>query len=122
MCFVVGHFYSEKEARNYKPKIAETNIVVYKKLIEDDDGTLISPYRGFKYEMNELCQIKRFGKKITFHNKLWYLDIHRGLHSYIEKGQSTFYLYSAIVPKGSLYYSNSREIVSNQLIIKRKCV
>ncbi len=44
------------------------------------------------------------------------------LHSYIEKGQSTFYLYSAIVPKGSLYYSNSREIVSNQLIIKRKCV
>jgi len=105
-----------------KPYIAKEDIIVYKALFKTGKQ-ILSPYRGFPYILKELYQTNLGIPFVTtnFSPKL----IYEGFHSYINRKYATDRwpeVYKCIIPKGSQYYidSDQEEIVSNQIIIKRK--
>ena len=108
------------------PRIAFTDLYVIKVLV-DDYGQLMSPFQEFPYSINTL-----YSQKIIVEDSKHYLknffDIQYGLHSCTVNGLHymklvKFYnseLYLAKIPRGSLYYKDSSEVVSNNLIILNK--
>lgn len=108
------------------PKIALTDLYVIKVLV-DDYGQLMSPFQEFPYSINTLYSQKIIveDSKLPFKN---FFDIECGLHSCTVNGLRymqlvQFYnseLYLAKIPRGSLYYKDSSEVVSNNLIILNK--
>lgn len=114
-------------------KIADETIIVYKYLTKD----LRSPLQFYKYTRNKKAPEETLsttrGKKGQ--SNFWYII--RGYHSCrnIDFAKSYFYknlyfstihlnlrLYKCIIPKGAIYYRNEYgHIVSNTIIIKRKC-
>lgn len=109
---------------NSKPLIAKKNIAVYKILDKD----MYSIFYGYEYKLNQLnkthINIEKAGHlfKINsgfhaYHNKIDVIDHffkHHLNHSY-------YMICKAVIPKGSEYYiGDDRDIVSNQLIIKRR--
>lgn len=114
-----------------KPKIAKEDIIVYKVLV-NYGNRLHSPYQWYLYKLNELVTIDKFGIDYSrINTKLFF--IYEGLHSYISKELAfkeqkswvpieNISVYEGIVPKGSEYYvsKDRTELVSNNLIIKRK--
>lgn len=105
-----------------EPYIAKKDIVVYKAL-NKTGKQIFSPFQQFSYILKKLYQTD-FG--ITFGQT--FVDkklINEGFHGYINRKYAIFRwpnVYKCIIPKGSLYYISSdlQEIVSNQLIVKRK--
>lgn len=111
------------------PKIALTDLYVIKVLV-DDYRQLMSPFQEFPYSINTLYSqkiiVKDFKHKHSLEN---FFDIEYGLHSCTVNGLhymqlvQQFYnseLYLAKIPKGSLYYKDSSEVVSNNFIILNK--
>ena len=85
--------------------IAKKDIYVWKYLIFEN-GVLLSPYRGYKYEIDELVKVK-FSKK-----ELNEMSVSIGLHTYrnlmsvfsINKDERNDYVVAkCIIPKGSRY-------------------
>ena len=110
------------------PYTANKDIVVYKILLKSFFGEIVSPYLGFVYKLRTLYSTSLSVRQSLYSNKLYLID--EGLHAYtsIDKAEKeiTYFsranIYRCIIPKGSLYYVNEKdnEIVSNQLIVKRK--
>lgn len=110
------------------PYTANKNIVVYKILLKSFFGKIVSPYWDFVYKLRTLYSTSLSVRQSLYSNKLYLID--EGLHAYtsIDKAEKEIisfkraYIYRCIIPKGSLYYINKKdnEIVSNQLIVKRK--
>lgn len=104
-----------------EPYIAEKDITVYKALFKSGKR-IISPFINFPYTLNKLYQTNfKISPKAPLLPK--YID--EGFHEYRNKKYATdrwLEVYKCIIPKGSLYYisSDQEEIVSNQIIIKRK--
>lgn len=108
------------------PKIALTNLYVIK-VLENYNGQLMSPFQEFQYSINTLYSQKIIveDSKQSLKN---FFDIEYGLHSCTVNGLRymqlvQFYnseLYLAKIPRGSLYYKDSSEVVSNNLIILNK--
>ncbi len=95
-------------------KIASKDIVCYKKVdlyIMQTKVKLISYHKGFEYNLNTLYSINTFGKRKNRYDKN--IEIHRGFHSYRKNVGNV----KCIVPKGSKYYMNTDEIVSNSIKI-----
>lgn len=111
-----------------QPLVAEKDIVVYKFL--DDlyhDGFLYSSIRRSKYVLNKVYETKLVKKRDSIKPELY--CIYNGYHAFstligakLHKDYGR-YIYKAIIPKGSLYYTpikGCNDIVSNKIIIKRK--
>jgi len=107
MCFKVRTF-----GRSH---IAKRDIVCYKLLSRDNQA----PFFSFYYEKNEITpKVPLVVKK----NK----TIDYGYHSFrsltrIKRKSKLLYLYirTLIIPKGSIYYKNNKEFVSNQIMLKK---
>ena len=120
MCFFLS-------TANKKPKGAKKDLICYKTFYTQyDPGSsprYLSPYREFEYELNKVYRIfmwLKFPKeKKNLKNEL----INRGFHSYItlktcyEDGYDVF---KCIIPKGSKYFKNRTEYVSNRIKILEK--
>ena len=105
------------------PKIALTDLYVIK-VLENHNGQSMSPFQEFPYSINTLYSQKIIVEDSKYSLKNFF-DIVYGLHSctvnglhymQIVKFRNTE-LYLAKIPKGSLYYKDSSEVVSNNLII-----
>lgn len=108
------------------PRIAFTNLYVIK-VLENYDEQLMSPFQEFPYSINTLYSQKMIVED-SKHSLENFFDIEYGLHSctvnglhymQIVKFRNTE-LYLAKIPRGSLYYKDSSEVVSNNLIILKK--
>ncbi len=127
--------------------IAEKDIEVYK-ILHHVKGQLSSPFKYFKYTLNQLYQteIKSLAKylitdqtikilnriyKDANYTELVTLDSNffdEGFHTYINYDPKKLcdsydeHYYKAIIPKGSEYYIDIRRVamISNQLIILSK--
>ena len=116
------------ETYNKNPYTANKNIVVYKIMLKSFFEEIISPYWGFVYKLRTLYSTSLSVRQSLHSNKLYLIE--KGLHAYTSidkvKQEIEFFnkatIYRCIIPKGSLYYINEQdnEIVSNQLIVKRK--
>lgn len=117
-------------------KIAEEDIVVYKLLSKDLNGTYYSPWRYAPYKIGKL-----YTANIRYHERL--LDkgyeylikttiIEEGLHAYVDYSTailtsmmvpiSGLFIVKAIIPRGSMYVLGTRnEIVSTQLKLIEEC-
>ena len=119
MCFNRSILYPfKRKARKHK--------LVYKGLEQNRWATkrgsvqedYIAPYRGTKYEFGKL-----YDAVFTSQGK----SIYAGLHSF--RGKRIAHkelgwmpghdIFPAIIPKGSAYYTNFNEVVSEQLIVFR---
>lgn len=108
------------------PKIALTDLYVIK-VLENYNGQLISPFQEFPYSINTLYSQKIIVED-SKHSLENFFDIEYGLHSCTVKGLHYMQivklrnteLYLAKIPKGSLYYKDFSEVVSNNLIILNK--
>lgn len=129
MCLIITGFESRKKAREFykTPLIAKKDILVYKILQKYNNH---SPYyymkyeKGFLYYQDGKRQFSSYIMPLVFS---WNLEINQGLHSYKNKKVAEDCLFSVftdpsykivemIVPKGSKYFENDGEIVSNQLL------
>lgn len=107
------------------PRIAFTDLYVIKVLV-DDYGQLISPFLNFPYSINTLYNQKIIVEDLKNYSS--YFTIELGLHSYTVDGLDYFQTvnehlgqnFLAKIPRGSLYYTDSSEVVSNNLIILNK--
>jgi len=101
--------------------IARKDIICYKNVYSD----LMSQYQEFQYEYNiKYPKIKLF--KIENFTALF--DIYEGYHSYIKYNYAEYLcihnnliIIKCIIPKGSRYYMNTYEYVSNQIILIEPC-
>lgn len=114
-------------------KVAKETIIVYKYLTKN----LKSPIQFYQYTRNKkvseeiLSPIE--GKKGK--SNFWYIvtgyhsckDVNSAKDYFAESlkyatGYMDFRLYKCIIPKGAIYYKNEYgHIVSNTIVIKRKC-
>lgn len=105
-----------------EPYIAEKDIIIYKALFKDRKR-IVSPFQEFPYILKELYQTD-FNISFGLTN-ICPKFIHKGFHGYRNRKYATsrwLEVYKCVIPKGSQYYisSDQEEIVSNQIIIKRK--
>ncbi len=112
MCFI-------NEKRWTTAKVAENDIIVYKGLDREKDGTLSSPYRPrTKWTARSICKIKR--DFITFGKPY---NINKGFHSCKNAVQATRHaarVYKFCIPAGSLYWENHNEYVSDTIKLVKK--
>lgn len=120
MCFFVE---SNKELT------AKKDIICYKflQVVEEDSGMLVSPFIDHVYFLGE---INKLNKKLMTYNLGDAKLIHEGFHS----GNSfmiktwgdrpeifkNYSLFQCTIPKGSKYYKNEMEYVSDAIIINKK--
>lgn len=111
MCFYIDIMIQNKE------KIATRDLKAYKKLILLK-GDLKSPYRGRTYWVKGELKRARGWKS----NAEFYID--NGFHAYrtlaIARRNVGGDIFECIVPKGSKYFKNAEQIVSNQMTLKSK--
>lgn len=106
MCFIV------KGIR----QIAKKDIVVFKRGFEHGDF-MMSQYYGFTYVLKEL------NRKIELPDKKYGYEINKGYHSYNNVPSTTYtslHAFKCIIPKGTIYYENDNERVSENIIIVKK--
>ena len=129
MCLCV---YTAKHLINNSlvPKIADTDILVYKLLSLSSNGNIYTPYQGYRIDFKEGTFVypqTKIGKLNGISFFVPYID--EGIHSCFSKNAITrifnvrLYsnydnIYYAIIPKGSEYYIGmDGDIVSNNLIV-----
>jgi hypothetical protein len=127
--------------------VAEEDIVCYKEVTKLTAKTCLSYWTEFKYKFGKLynllnsCAVTTGGydntpdpEDITLQNKLFlddrlinkdlanYFEVHKGFHSFKFKKETDCIRPNVrcIIPKGSEYYQNETEYVSNQIIIVEK--
>ena len=82
---------------------------------------LISPYRSDKvWKEKERCIEEEFEKKSTAR------DLYDGFHSCKTAEDASYhsdFVYKFVIPKGSYYYENNTEYLSNQIYLQStKCI
>jgi hypothetical protein len=114
MCFTIDNWESPG------PKVAQEDIISYKIL----DGRRSPHYTFFEYEWNKPTEkvnlIITWGNMISegYHSYKKYKDIPK----YDNDSQSPpaqFRIYKMIIPKGTIYYENEKEYVSETITLKR---
>lgn len=116
MCF------TRKPYDKVRANIAKEDIFAYKWLKRDRKlKTLKSPYEDFQWKQGEVYTEKRFSEEVADRES----NIYRGFHSLLSIKHATVFavlaislrnchLYKVCIPKGSLYYINDSQIVSNK--------
>jgi hypothetical protein len=98
---------------------AKEDIICYKVLYYNENK-LYSVYRNFRYKINKTYRIFRWLKSDNEKEQLEFFSvISRGFHSYIEIPRCYLenVVVECIIPKGSKYYQNYCEYVSNKIKI-----
>lgn len=121
MCFQV---YDKHPVKH----IAEEHITVYKildKLLSEIFRCPVSLIQGFKYKLHKLYTLpeelevlkSKYNERLPI-NRTTY-SIYKGFHSYAQmpRAENPYLIAECIIPKGSVYYQNGNEIVSNQIIV-----
>jgi hypothetical protein len=119
------------------PLIADKDIIVYK-VLEDD---LKSPYMAFQFILNKLFSTSKEDKQILYEefnhiqlgkiktriysgyfHAFQYEEIANQEAAYLNiEEDGEYYIYEAIIPKGSKYYLGlNYQICSEEIIIKKK--
>lgn len=111
MCFYIDANIQATE------KIATRDLKAYKKL-NNLQGNLVSPFRhNTKWVKGELKKARGWKPNPDY-------TIDNGLHAYrtlaIARRNASGLIFECIVPKGSKYFENNEQIVSNQMILKYK--
>lgn len=110
-------------SNNLDEKSAISDMTCYKKLYMLDVDTYVSPCIGFKYQVDKLYELGGGLKKIPF---LYSNIVEQGFHSYkpnagvidhIGPSDNTV-IVECVIPKGSKYYENNYEYVSDAIIVK----
>lgn len=124
MCLRISKkFNTKREAVEFSknPSIAKRDIIVYKGLDDYSDSVYFTPHQQFPFHKG--FHYYQTGKKFTFEiissNSGHDCSIYRGLHSC--KNEKTAYdhgdtAFKMIIPKGSQYFENDEEYVSDNLI------
>lgn len=116
------------------PTVAEQDIEVYKVVIRDDDGTLLSPFQNFEYKVGErydgmliLNQIDNVENSVTIRSIIRLVEskvkdkklgsCHVGFHSFVSLEQlnevyttldgilaNRHVVLRCVIPKGETYY------------------
>lgn len=112
---------------NLHKYIAEKDIVCYK-IVNLRDNKIISYWYDFPYELNSKYTTQVLQPIPVLNGDIC---IEKGFHSYrnLDTAKEDTWLplteslviVKCIVPKGSEYYINSKEMVSNQIIIVEIC-
>lgn len=114
MCFIV---YSNKKLT------ANKNITCYKilEVVDEDSGMLLSQHREYVYFLGEL---NKLNKKLSIDGRGYYSTIHKGFHSYRNRNTVVYseniIIFQCTIPKGTKYYKNSMEYVSDAIIINKR--
>lgn len=97
--------------------IANKDITVFKIMRKAGINKCVSLVKEFEYKYEQLYTLDK-EIVVGFIDSLYI--IHKGFHSYVEGavGVNKNYTVKCIIPKGSEYYIDKDEIVSNQIIIK----
>lgn len=91
------------------------------------EGKYVTPYRQYPMELG--MHYYQTNQKFTFscnRGKIGRLDINRGLHSHVsfkiaeENRQFSEVIVKCIIPKGSQYFKNETDIVSDNLILLKE--
>ncbi len=110
-------------------QIAEKDIVCWKILKQSGrrDGIFYSIFQSFEWKRNVLYRTILTTSKVAYHSidDLYIPNcIEKGFHAYrnreLARGLTDFRLegvHKCIIPKGSRYFQNKEEIVSNQMIL-----
>lgn len=120
---------------------ATSDMVVYKILYKSKDNKLHGPFFGFdiSYKMNtkrheflsEMCPVVNFSSENL---ETDHYSSSSGLYSYTTKESarsiivhsflkpSRYKIYECVIPKGSSYITDGDVVVSDCIIIKRKCL
>lgn len=110
MCFWI-------EEGKEEPMVAQEDIIVYKYLRKAVLGGLISPLKIKWWTFVNKFFVRRV--RITANQ---FGEVHKGYHSYNTKDicwrSWDDNVYELIIPKGTKYYENSQERVSERLLIK----
>ena len=120
---------------------ATSDMVVYKILYKSKDNKLRGPFFGFdiSYKMNTKCHefLSEMYPVVKFLSENLETDHYSsssGLYSYTTKESarslivnnflkpSPYKIYKCIIPKGSSYITDGDVVVSDCIIIKRKCI
>ena len=117
MCFILSE--------DSKPKIAEEDIICYKivetVVLSPDIEEVASLFTGYVYTLGELNPKVIIKVANSF-------SIDKGYHSYIKRLEKSWYsssfshhreLVECTIPKGTLYYANDHEYVSENIIINK---
>lgn len=113
-----------------RAKTAKENITCYK-VIKNRNTHLISPFQDYRWYVGKLETIDKFEilESVVYKGLK---DIDKGLHAYKSFDLTIKRLYyfthipeklqihECIIPKGSKYYENGTEIVSNQMILGKR--
>jgi hypothetical protein len=101
--------------------IATENITVYKIATSFMWGLICKPsFHNYLYIKNKLQ--RKIDLYVNYND-----SIDEGYHSYKNSETAKYFvlgnqsIFEFIIPKGSEYYENNTEIVSNQIIYKGKC-
>jgi hypothetical protein len=111
MCF--------KTTRSSLKKIAKTNIECWK-YVDEINNAYSSPYRSFIYRLKK--RAKKVAIKKICHPTIKEYGIYKGYHSYksfnIAKDEwNANGIHKFIIPKGTCYYANRKEYVSETIIL-----
>lgn len=110
MCLIINKLPNRESARKRKPRIAQKDIVVYKRLVRNDDGSFGAPYYPMEYKPRRTYRVKQFSKAWYKLTSEYTLHINKGLHA--KTNPKEFFLYGGnydvvvqmIIPKGTPYY------------------
>lgn len=126
-------------------RTAERGFTTYKTLFQDTDGGLWSPYRfrDFKYNkgteatspLSEMTEAPSHTGTWIDKYRPWY-ESGRGLYSYTDRKSArtlkreleaenegrSYVVCRCTVPKGAKYITDRDIVVSDRLILKRKCI
>ena len=122
MCFYV-------DIDNSEELVAEDDIKCYKMLHVDSRGKIFSTVYRFAYELGEIYRVAE-SLKIVKEGDSGRNVIGYGFHSYIDLEVASKQVYPhtvlelavAVIPKGSRYYENETEYVSDCIQIIKEVV
>ena len=120
---------------------ATSDMVVYKILYKSKDNKLHGPFFGFdiSYKMNTkrhefLCEMRPVVNFSSENLETDHYSSSSGLYSYTTKESarslivhsflkpSRYKIYECVIPKGSSYITDGDVVISDCIIIKRKCI
>lgn len=110
------------DIRDREEKVAKEDIICYKMTDQGASDNQFTPmfFNSSFYEKDKLNPVIKLEIKRTY-NSFTGFAINDGYHSLIDSEGIEDFGYKwgiFVIPTGSLYYENSREYVSNQLIYK----
>ena len=111
MCLIINSIHYNRR-NEIKPFEARKNILVYKRLIIDEYGQLITPYRCYPINFKDgICELQA-------EFEIWRNEVSQGIHAYTIPNTRENGCYNAVIPKGTKFFIGwNNDIVAERLII-----